>query len=52
MSFLVTTHGNNNPINSSENGTVGFYNAVMHLRDPDEDINSEDPDQTAPKGAV
>ena len=31
-----------------ENGIIGFYNAIMYLKDADELANSVDPDQTAP----
>ena len=33
-------------------GTVGFYNAVLCSKDADRITNREDPDQTAPCGAV
>ena len=35
-----------------KNGKVLFYYAVMHPNDADGMANSEDPDQTAPIGAV
>ena len=34
--------------NCPENGTIWFYNAVMHLKDADGMMNNVDPDQTAP----
>ena len=38
--------------NCPENGTAWLNNAVMHPKDADRMANSEDPDQTAPSGAV
>ena len=32
--------------------TKRFYHRVMHPKDADSIANSEDPDQTAPQGAV
>ena len=42
----------NNYHNCPTNGTVGFYSAVLHSKDADRITNREDPDQTAPCGAV
>ena len=36
----------------SKTGKKSFYHSVMHPRDADSIANSEDPDQTAPLGAV
>ena len=38
----------NNGRNCPKNGTVRFYNAVVHPKDVDALANSGDPDQTAP----
>ena len=42
----------NNYNNCPTIGTVGFYNAVLCSKDADRITNREDPDQTAPCGAV
>ena len=42
----------NNYHNCRTIGTVGFYTAVLCLKDADRITNREDPDQTAPWGAV
>ena len=42
----------NNYHNCPTNGTVGFYSAVLRSKDVDRITNREDPDQTAPCGAV
>ena len=42
----------NNYHNCPTIGTVGFYNAVLCSKDADRITNREDPDQTAPCGAV
>ena len=42
----------NNYHNCPTNGTVGFYSAVLRSKDADRITNREDPDQTAPCGAV
>ena len=42
----------NNYHNCPTIGTVGFYSAVLCLKDADRITNREDPDQTAPWGAV
>ena len=38
--------------NHPETGKKRFYHRVMHPKDADSIANSEDPDQTAPLGAV
>ena len=35
-----------------ENGTVWFYNSIMHPKDADGMINSAEPNQAAPIGAL
>ena len=42
----------NNYHNCPTIGTVGFYSAVLCSKDADRITNREDPDQTAPWGAV
>ena len=42
----------NNYHNGPTIGTVGFYSAVLCSKDADRITNREDPDQTAPWGAV
>ena len=42
----------NNYHNCPTIGTVGFYSAVLCTKDADRITNREDPDQTAPSGAV
>ena len=42
----------NNYHNCPTIGTVGFYSAVLCSKDADRMTNREDPDQTAPWGAV
>ena len=38
--------------NHPKTGEERFYHRVMHPKDADSISNSEDPDQTAPLGAV